>query len=546
MLSKFLWKSLLVAPAVFGASLVSSAAIAQTAPEAGVEGNSEMATLDQIMEYSNEGSGAGSLAQVTSVTQFSDVNPGEWAYEALSFLANSEDLGGLDCLEGYPDGTYRGTRALTRYEFAAGLAACLDAIAGPVNAEQLERIEALQREFAAELAALRGRVDALEAAVDELEANQFSTTTRLNAEAIFAVADLFGGDDVELDIDDDGDTDGDYGSVNNLFLGYRLRMNFDTSFTGEDRLRTRFQARDMPAFYGSASPDPLPDGFVDEFDDLNFEGGGDGDVVLDDFYYQFPLGPVEFTLGLNSVGISDIVTDVSPFSSSGSGSVGFFGYNPIYDLGAQDQALGLTFDFNDSIELGLGYLTDESPDPAPGAALFNGDNTYFGQLTFDNGDLVVALTYVNAYVGEGGISGDEAPTVYNSYGLSANFVLGDRFQIGGWVNYTDGRTFDGTPLVGNGRYWSYAGTLGVSDLGLDGSLLGLIVGVPTYAAIYDFAEGGLGARGSDASLYVEGFYRIPISDNIAITPSVIFVDDPSNNNDNDGIVIGALRTTFRF
>ncbi|MEO1211850.1 MAG: iron uptake porin, partial [Cyanobacteria bacterium J06638_20] len=202
-MSKFLWKSLLVAPAVFGASLVSAAAIAQTAPES----NSEMATLDQIMEYSNEGRGAGSLAQVTSVTQFSDVSPGEWAYEALSFLANSEDLGGLDCLEGYPDGTYRGTRALTRYEFAAGLAACLDAISGPVNADQLERIEALQREFAAELAALRGRVDALEAAVDELEANQFSTTTRLNAEAIFAAADLFGGDDQ------------DFGENNNLFLG---------------------------------------------------------------------------------------------------------------------------------------------------------------------------------------------------------------------------------------------------------------------------------------------------------------------------------------
>ncbi|MEO1148773.1 MAG: iron uptake porin, partial [Cyanobacteria bacterium J06638_22] len=516
MLSKFLWKSLLVAPAVFGASLVSSAAIAQTAPES----NSEMATLDQIMEYSNEGRGAGSLAQVTSVTQFSDVSPGEWAYEALSFLANSEDLGGLDCLEGYPDGTYRGTRALTRYEFAAGLAACLDAISGPVNAEQLERIEALQREFAAELAALRGRVDALEAAVDELEANQFSTTTRLNAEAIFAAGDLFGGDNVDLDIDDDGDIDGDYGSVNNLFLGYRLRMNFDTSFTGEDLLRTRFQARDMPGFYGAASPDPLPDGFVDEFDDLAFEGDNDGDVELDDFFYQFPLGPATFMVGLNSVGISDIVTDVSPFSSSGSGAVGFYSYNPIYDLGSQGQALGATVDFADSFQLGLGYLTDNSSDPAPGEALFNGDNTYFGQLTFDSGDLVVALTYVNAYLGDGGISGDTAPTVYNSYGLSANFVLGDRFQIGGWVNYTDGRTFDGTPLVGNGRYWSYAGTLGVSDLGVDGSLLGLIVGVPTYAAIYEFADDDLGARGSDASLYIEGFYRVPISDNIAITPSV--------------------------
>jgi len=546
MLSKFLWKSLLVAPAVFGASLVSSAAIAQTAPEAGMESNSEMATLDQIMEYSNEGSGAGSLAQVTSVTQFSDVNPGEWAFEALAFLANSEDLGGLDCLEGYPDGTYRGTRALTRYEFAAGLAACLDAISGPVNQEQLERIEALQREFAAELAALRGRVDALEAAVDELEANQFSTTTRLSGEAIFAVADLFGGDNAELDIDDDGISDGNYGEVNNLFLGYRLRMDFNTSFTGEDLLLTRFQARDMPGFYGSASPEPLPDGFADTFSDLAFQGGGGGNVVLDDFLYQFPLGPATFTVGVNSTGISDIVTDVAAFSSSGSGAVGFYSYNPIYDLGSQGQALGATFDFTDNIQFGLGYLTDNAQDPAPGEALFNGDNTYFGQLTFDSGDATVALTYVNAYVGQGGISGDEAPSVFNSYGLSANFVLGDTFQIGGWVNYTDGRTFSGTPLVGDGEYWSYAGTLGVSDLGIDGSLLGLIVGVPTYAARYEFANAGLGAFGSDASVYVEGFYRIPISDNIALTPSVIVVQDPSNNNDNDGIVIGALRTTFRF
>jgi len=150
-MSKFLWKSLLVAPAVLGATLISSAAFAQTA--------SESPSLDQVLEYSNEVRGAGDLAQVTSITQFSDVSPSDWAYEALAFLANSEDQGGLDCLEGYPDGTYRGNRALTRFEFAAGLAACLDAISGGVNEEQLARIEALQREFAAELAALRGRVD---------------------------------------------------------------------------------------------------------------------------------------------------------------------------------------------------------------------------------------------------------------------------------------------------------------------------------------------------------------------------------------------------
>lgn len=530
MSSKFFWKSLLVAPAVLGAALVSSAAFAQTAPEASAASNSQMATLDQVMQYSNEGSGAGSLAQVTSVTQFSDVSPSDWAYEALSFLANSEDLGGLDCLEGYPDGSYRGSRALTRYEFAAGLAACLDAISGRgLNTDQLDRIEALQREFAAELAALRGRVDALEAAVDELEANQFSTTTRLAGEAIFAAADLFGGDTI--------------GEDNNLFLGSRLRLNLNTSFTGEDLLYTRLQARDMPGF-DAPSGGPLPDGFVDDFTALAFEGGGGNDVILDDFYYQFPLGPVGVTVGLNSTGISDIVTDVSPFSSSGQGGVGFFTYNPIYDLGAQDQALALTFDIGDSFQLGAGYLTGNAPDPSPGEALFNGDSTIFGQLTYGTDSATVALTYVNAYVGDSQLSGFAGPTVYNAYGLSANVVLGDVFNIGGWVTYVDGRTFDSSPAVGDGRYWTYAATLGVDDLAIDGSLLGLIVGVPPYEAIYEFATGG--GRGSDTSFYAEGFYRIPVSENISITPAVIFLTDPSNNNGNDAVVVGAVRTTFRF
>jgi len=47
----------------------------------------------------------------------------------------------------------------------------------------------LQEEFAAELATLRGRVDTLEARSAELEANQFSTTTKLTGEVIAAVAD---------------------------------------------------------------------------------------------------------------------------------------------------------------------------------------------------------------------------------------------------------------------------------------------------------------------------------------------------------------------
>jgi hypothetical protein len=191
------------------------------------------ASLDQIMQYSGEGSSP-SMSQVTSITQLSDVRPTDWAYQALQSLVER-----YGCIAGYPDGTYRGQRAMTRFEFAAGMNACLDRISELIAAstadlatkEDLATIQRLQEEFAAELAALRGRVDGLEARVSELEANQFSTTTKLTGETIFAVG-------VPFDQDDDEYRD-------QAIAGYRVRLNFDTSFSGEDLLRARLQARDF-------------------------------------------------------------------------------------------------------------------------------------------------------------------------------------------------------------------------------------------------------------------------------------------------------------
>ena len=111
------------------------------------------------------------LAQVTSVSELSDVLPSDWAYTALQRLV--EEYG---CLEGYPDRSFRGNRAMTRYEFAAGLNACLDVVVqliGGDDTNDLATIRRLQEEFAAELATIRGRVDTLEADVAELEATSF-------------------------------------------------------------------------------------------------------------------------------------------------------------------------------------------------------------------------------------------------------------------------------------------------------------------------------------------------------------------------------------
>lgn len=79
----------------------------EASPNMEVFAGETMTTLEQIRAQdlapgSKASPASAPMAQVTSVTQFSDVQPGDWAYEALAFLANSSELGGLDCLEGYP------------------------------------------------------------------------------------------------------------------------------------------------------------------------------------------------------------------------------------------------------------------------------------------------------------------------------------------------------------------------------------------------------------------------------------------------------------
>ncbi len=250
-MSNLLWKSLVVSPAVLGATLlVSTTAIA--APNATTEvspakqaGVAEVAqqpellaqtTIDQVNRYSNEGNQNNSQSQVTSVSQFSDVQPTDWAFQALQSLVER-----YGCIAGYPNATYRGNRALTRYEFAAGLNACLDrvneliatATADLVTKQDLATLQRLQEEFSAELATLRGRVDSLEARTAELEANQFSTTTKLVGEAIFGVTDVFGGNT---------------GDNNNTVFQDRVRLDLQTSFTGRDVLHTRLAAGNATAF----------------------------------------------------------------------------------------------------------------------------------------------------------------------------------------------------------------------------------------------------------------------------------------------------------
>ncbi len=108
-MTKSFWNVLKISPVVVAATfLTANSALA-------AEVNEQVTTVAQLSQESND------IGQVTSVSQFSDVQPTDWAFQALQSLVER-----YGCIAGYPNGTYRGNRALTRYEFAAGLNACLE------------------------------------------------------------------------------------------------------------------------------------------------------------------------------------------------------------------------------------------------------------------------------------------------------------------------------------------------------------------------------------------------------------------------------------
>merc|ERR1711918_318048 len=166
-----LFQQLLVAPAALG--LLASGA------------NAADLNIDGVSDYS------ASEEQVTSIAQFSDVYPTDWAYQALANLIER-----YGCVAGYPNGTFRGNRAMTRYEAAALLNACLDRIT-----EVTDELRRLINEFETELAVIRGRVDGLEARVGELAATQFSTTTKLKGKATMVMGATHAKGDADTMID---------------------------------------------------------------------------------------------------------------------------------------------------------------------------------------------------------------------------------------------------------------------------------------------------------------------------------------------------------
>lgn len=536
-------------------------AIAQSAP-----GDANSAdVLNQINRYSREGNNAASQDQVTNVSQLSDVRPTDWAYEALRSLVER-----YGCIAGYPDGTFRGNRAMTRFEFAAGLNACLQQIERQLGQTgdfatraDLETLQRLVDEFRTELATLGTRVDQLEGRVAFLEDHQFSTTTKLAGEAIFAITDEFG----------------QGGVSNNTVFQDRVRLTFNTSFTGRDRLVTRLAAGNANVFSNTAG------GSLSEGQQtFNIGNTGNNNVTLDWLAYYFNFGSSKVYLAATGGIHSDYAPTLNPYFEDYDGGNGalstFASENPIYRIGGgAGAAISLGVGPLESIlgpsTLTIGYLAGASNggfganDPSEKSGLFDGDYAALGQLNFNLGDRIgIGATYVHGYHNSstdifdlgGGIGsrvvgselanrpsallgvGNDRPTVTNSYGGEVAFRLSENISISGFGTYTQ------ATVLGRGRadIWTYGAGVALSDFGKPGSVLGLFAGVePTLRG----ASPGLRPAGGfarDNVWHFEGFYKYKLNENISVTPGVIWVTAPGQNDDNDDAVIGTLRTTFTF
>ncbi len=503
---------------------------------------------------------ASPMSQVTNVNQLSDVQPTDWAFQALQSLVER-----YGCIAGYPNSTYRGNRAMTRYEFAAGLNACLDrvneliatATTDLVRKEDLLALQKLQEEFSAEIATLRGRVDALEVQTAQLEAQQFSTTTKLTGQAIFALnAGGFSGDRI---IDPTGReiTNNDP----NATAIFRAGLDLNTSFRGDDLLKIRletgsgFEENGQPVGGRDNAAGFLERSFGSALD-YSINPPVDRDLDLARLYYSFrPTQDLQVSLGPNirtgdfldfnsyaGLSFRDFSTQalvnnyiLFPINFPSAGAVldwkpnqGALSVRAAYaaadaaNPGNQGPLVG-TVSFVELL-----YPPNIGPGGVPN---FSGSRGIFGDTYQGLVEVEYApsrsLAFRLQYSG-----GELFDNRFDVFGANVELTLAQRFGIFGrygYGNYNDTQFGDIEP-----NYWM-AG-IAVRDLFKPGSLAGIAVGQPFIAT----------EIGDSTQTNYEAFYNYPVNQNIQITPTLQVISNAGNQESNGTIWTGTLRTVFSF
>ncbi|WP_259733529.1 iron uptake porin [Synechococcus sp. CS-1331] len=456
--------------------------------------------------------------QITSISEFSDLRPTDWAYQALTNLVEK-----YGCVAGYPNGTFRGGQAMTRFEAAALLNACLDRVT-----EVTDTLKGLMAEFAQEMAVLKGRTDDLEAKAGLQEASQFSTTTKLSGLATLVV-----------------------GGVSNnpagerVTFNYDLQLNLDTSFSGKDLLRTVLRAAnfdsDRNAFGSGLST--LEIAFQEE--------GGPDVVGIDKIYYQLPLGqsPIggQFTATLGGrVGQEDMLA-LWPTAYPGDTILNVLTLNgaPLAYNKNLGPGLGLWWQDN-GWSVSVNYVAGNGADSSQGLFSSTSAGTSTVQLGYGKENWGIAAIY--SYV-EAGVAVPGA-TPFITTQIEENDVTTNAFAISGfwqpsksgWLPSISGGYGINSSSGGDLRTsQSWMVGLQWNDVLAEGNSFGMGVGQPA------FASATTNGAASESGVWAwEWWYQWQVSDAISVTPAIFVLNNPEGKQAGGNQVGALIKTSFRF
>jgi Carbohydrate-selective porin, OprB family len=321
----------------------------------------------------------------------------------------------------------------------------------------------------------------------------------------------------------------------------RIRLNIETKFTPQNRLKLRLEAGNSTPFNSSITGTNMTR--------LGYDGAKNN-VSLSLLQYQFPIGDrTQGVVEITGSAYSDNLDCFNPIlANSATGAISRFGrYQPIYRLSNDGSGFTLKHQFSNQWSAAASYTAPSliAANPNSGG-LFGSANAVIGQVKYSpSQDLKLGVVYARSYHPNGsGVTGatgsltannpfNGEPTTAQHYGLNASYQIGKDTTISGWWGTSTAQS------VVNGRGDSqssnFALSLAAHNFGGKNNTLGIIVGIPPKSN-----------RDLGTSWHLEAIYKVSVNENLDITPGLLVITSPEHNPNHPPIWVSTIRTTFRF
>ena len=503
--------------------LVAGAALSFVAPLASQASN---VNLDDMKSYSNSSNSAG------YTNDYLNIEPGDFIHQSINDLAKSRG-----CSVDITD------RSISRFEAASIVNSCLGNVAEVTTVER-----SLIDEFSSELALIRGRIDGIEARLNEFEAGAFSTTTTLDGKAVFVLGAVNGNLDLQEKksvTNSDGSTSKVEKQSEAVTAAYVYQMNLNTSFTGDDNLYVRLKTgagwdnyMSKPGNYHNEAYSSTPHA-----------------LAVDKIWYTFPIGEkFEATIGPKIENYYMLAASPSVYKPKVLKAFRFGGHGAAFGASTSTGAgLKYTADngFASSITVNSkgaqgqnGFLTDEDENKVNVMAAYTADNYHLSATyTTQSNDWDAWHYYstdnidgdndadVTGWALRGWIRPDETGTALPSVSIGYDTLSFEK-QANGFTEAS-----------------GYSIAFNWSDMFQADDTIGIALGQPikgterNTSAPYGKAPN---QRTDDVDPFLwEAYYSFRPNDSIEITPGIFGGSDVRDDDDDD--LFGAvLTTTFKF